>query len=99
MASEAGLTVDHEGFRQLMAEQRERAKADAKSKKGQHADTGVYRGILDANGPTEWLAYETLSPESSPLALVSGGAAVSSLGNGKVEIGQASCRDRVCQYG
>ncbi|HEY9563926.1 MAG TPA: alanine--tRNA ligase, partial [Nocardioides sp.] len=84
MASEAGLTVDHEGFRQLMAEQRERAKADAKSKKGQHADTGVYRGILDANGPTEWLAYETLSTESSPLALVSGGAAVSSLGNGEV---------------
>src|SRR5690606_20823278 len=47
MASEAGLEVDHEGFRQLMAEQRERAKADAKAKKGGHADTTIYRGILD----------------------------------------------------
>ena len=53
MAGEAGLSVDEEGFRSLMREQRERAKADARAKKGQHADTGVYRGILDAHGPTE----------------------------------------------
>ncbi|KAA1415314.1 alanine--tRNA ligase [Nocardioides humilatus] len=84
MASEAGLTVDEPGFRQLMAEQRERAKADAKSKKGQHADTSVYRGILDANGPTEWLAYETLETESRTLALLREGAAVRSLANGEV---------------
>ncbi len=74
MASEAGLSVDEDGFRALMAEQRERAKADARSKKGQHADTGVYRGILDAHGPTDWLAYETLETESRVLALLSGGA-------------------------
>ncbi|PWN03048.1 alanine--tRNA ligase [Nocardioides silvaticus] len=84
MASEAGLTVDEDGFRQLMAEQRERAKADARAKKGQHADTSVYRGILDANGPTEWLAYETLETESRPLALLKEGAAVSSLANGEI---------------
>lgn len=84
MASEAGLSVDEDGFRRLMAEQRDRAKADAKSKKGQHADTSVYRGILDANGPTEWLAYETLTTESRPLALLSGGAPVPVLGNGEI---------------
>ena len=84
MAAEAGLSVDEEGFRSLMAEQRERAKADAKSKKGQHADLSVYRGILDENGPTTWLAYETLSTESAPIALLSGGAPVASLGNGEV---------------
>jgi len=84
MASEAGLTVDEDGFRRLMAEQRDRAKADAKSKKGQHADTSVYRGILDANGPTEWLAYETLTTESMPLALLAGGAPVSALGEGEI---------------
>ena len=84
MASEAGLSVDEAGFRSLMAEQRERAKADAKSKKGQHADTGVYRGILDEHGPTEWLAYETLSTESRALALLSGGGAASVLGNGEI---------------
>ena len=39
MAAEQGLSVDEPGFRGLMAEQRDRAKADARSKKGQHADT------------------------------------------------------------
>ncbi|GEP34068.1 alanine--tRNA ligase [Nocardioides szechwanensis] len=75
MASEAGLKVDEEGFRNLMAEQRERAKADARAKKGQHADTSVYRSILDEHGPTEWLAYETLQTESTPLRLLKGGSA------------------------
>ncbi len=84
MAAEAGLSVDEPGFRQLMTEQRERAKADARAKKGQHADTGVYRGILDANGPTEWLAYETLETESKPLALLREGAAVSALASGEI---------------
>ena len=84
MASEAGLSVDESGFRSLMTEQRERAKADAKSKKGQHADLSVYRGILDANGPTEWLAYETLTTESAPVALLSGGKPTDVLGNGEV---------------
>ncbi len=84
MASEAGLTVDEEGFRSLMSEQRARAKADAKSKKGQHADTHVYREILDAHGPTEWLAYETLETESAPLALLREGASVPVLGAGEV---------------
>ncbi|MDN4175435.1 alanine--tRNA ligase [Nocardioides sp. SOB77] len=84
MASEAGLSVDEEGFRALMTEQRERAKADARAKKGQHADTGVYRGILDAHGPTEWLAYETLETESRTLALLAGGAPARSLAAGEV---------------
>ncbi|GEP38503.1 alanine--tRNA ligase [Nocardioides psychrotolerans] len=84
MASEAGLTVDEAGFRALMVEQRERAKADARSKKGQHADTTVYRGILDAHGPTEWLAYETDQTESSALALLVGGAPARSLAQGEI---------------
>ncbi|MCD4534983.1 alanine--tRNA ligase [Nocardioides sp. cx-169] len=84
MASEAGLSVDEAGFRALMTEQRERAKADARAKKGQHADTTVYRGILDAHGPTEWLAYETDETESSALALLTGGAPATSLAQGEV---------------
>lgn len=84
MASEAGLAVDEVGFRGLMAEQRERAKADARSKKGGHADTSLYRGILDAHGPTEWLAHETLQTESRALALLSGGAAARVLSPGDV---------------
>ncbi|MEQ6901228.1 alanine--tRNA ligase [Nocardioides sp. YIM 152588] len=84
MAAEAGLEVDEGGFRQLMTEQRERAKADARAKKGQHADTGVYRGILDATGPTQWLAYETLETESKPLALLKEGASVPVLAGGEI---------------
>ncbi len=84
MAAENGLTVDEDGFRRLMAEQRDRAKADARSKKGQHADTSVYRGILDANGPTEWLAYETLTTESKPLALLAAGESVAALHQGEI---------------
>src|SRR5581483_1030204 len=84
MAAEADLTVDEAGFRSLMAEQRERAKADANAKKGQHADLSVYRGILDANGPTEWLAYETLTTESSPVAVLAGGKPAAVLANGEV---------------
>ncbi|MDP2774403.1 MAG: alanine--tRNA ligase [Nocardioides sp.] len=84
MASEAGLSVDEEGFRALMAEQRERAKADARAKKGQHADTTVYRTILDEHGPTDWLAYETLQTESTPLRLLQGGNVSKVLGPGDV---------------
>ncbi len=84
MAAEQGLAVDEPGFRALMAEQRERAKADARAKKGSHGDTGAYRGILDEFGPTEWLAYERLETESRPLALLSGGAAAPRLAEGEI---------------
>ncbi len=76
MASEQGLSVDEDGFRALMSEQRSRAKADAKSKKGSHADTTVYRGVLDAGGPTDWQAYTTLDTESRTLALIQEGQGV-----------------------
>jgi len=84
MAAEQGLSVDTEGFKALMAEQRARAKADAKSKKGQHADTSVYREALDTNGPTDWQAYTTLNTESRVLGLLAGGEAVPALGAGTV---------------
>ena len=84
MAAEQGLQVDEQGFRGLMAEQRERAKADARAKKGGHGDTAAYRGIFDEFGPTEWLAYETLETESRPLAMLSGGAPVQRLAEGEV---------------
>ncbi|WP_206444108.1 alanine--tRNA ligase [Nocardioides turkmenicus] len=80
MAAEAGLEVDEAGFRGLMTEQRERAKADARAKKGQHADLTVYRGILDSNGPTDWQAYTTLDTESKPVALLREGKPVDVLG-------------------
>lgn len=84
MAAEQGLSVDEQGFRSLMAEQKARAKADAKAKKGQHADTTVYRETLDASGPTDWLAYTALTTESLVVAVLSEGRSGSVLGSGQV---------------
>jgi len=84
MAAEQGLSVDEDGFRALMAEQRARAKADAKAKKGAHADTSLYRETLDAHGPTDWRAYTTLNTESRVLAIYSGGASAPAVGAGQV---------------
>ena len=42
MAEEAGVDVDQNKFVQLMQEQRERARKDAKAKKTGHADTSLY---------------------------------------------------------
>ncbi|WP_329130104.1 alanine--tRNA ligase [Streptomyces sp. NBC_01476] len=57
MASEQGLSVDEEGFRRLMKEQRERAKADARAKKTGHADLSAYREVADRAGGTEFTGY------------------------------------------
>ncbi|GAB3537415.1 alanine--tRNA ligase-related protein, partial [Phytohabitans suffuscus] len=52
-----------------MADQRARAKADARARKTGHADLSAYRVIVDRHGPTRWLAYDTLTTDSAVLAL------------------------------
>ncbi len=52
MAAEKGIAVDEDGFRRLMAEQRDRAKADSRARKAGLADTTVYRDVMDAAGVT-----------------------------------------------
>ncbi|WP_084032540.1 alanine--tRNA ligase [Mycobacterium avium subsp. hominissuis] len=68
MASEAGLQVDEVGFRELMAEQRRRAKADAAARKHAHADLTAYRELVDA-GPTEFTGVDELSSEARILGI------------------------------
>ncbi|EHI13481.1 alanine--tRNA ligase [Mycolicibacterium thermoresistibile] len=68
MAAEAGLSVDEEGFRTLMAEQRERAKADAAARKQAHADLSAYRELVDA-GPTEFTGFDELTSEAKILGI------------------------------
>ncbi|MBJ8337400.1 alanine--tRNA ligase [Antrihabitans sp. YC3-6] len=75
MAAEAGLTVDEDGFRSLMAEQRKRAKEDAQSRKHAHADLSVYKELVD-RGPTEFTGFSELTTEANVLALISGGVRV-----------------------
>ncbi|MGH3430032.1 MAG: alanine--tRNA ligase, partial [Mycobacteriales bacterium] len=84
MAAEQQLSVDQEGFRALMAEQRARAKADATARKTGHGDTAVFRSVLDESGPTRWLAYETLETDSRVLALLRDGRPVTSARAGDV---------------
>jgi alanyl-tRNA synthetase len=64
MAREQGLGVDEVGFRKLMNEQRDRAKADAKAKKSGHTDLTEYRAIIDKSGATKFVGYENFSAEA-----------------------------------
>ncbi|WP_405782402.1 alanine--tRNA ligase [Streptomyces sp. NBC_00859] len=70
MAAEQGVSVDEDGFRRLMKEQRERAKADARSKKTGHADLSAYRAVADASGATEFTGYTTTEGESTIVGLL-----------------------------
>jgi alanyl-tRNA synthetase len=70
MAAEQGVTVDEAGFRALMTEQRERARADARAKRTGSVDVLAYRRLLSEFGPTDWRAYDTLHTESRVLGVV-----------------------------
>ena len=66
MAAEQGLSVDEEGFRRLMTEQRDRAKADAKAKKGAHVDASAYREVADSMGrAVEFTGYDEVVSEGA----------------------------------
>ncbi|MFZ4123050.1 MAG: alanine--tRNA ligase [Candidatus Planktophila sp.] len=82
MAREEGLEVDEDGFRRLMKEQRDRAKADSKAKKSGHTDVSVYREIADSHGLTSFVGYTHLESESVIKALVSDGVSVQSAKSG-----------------
>ncbi len=68
MAAEAGLSVDEQGFRTLMAEQRQRAKADAAARKQAHTDLSAYRELVDS-GPTEFTGFDELSTDARILGI------------------------------
>ena len=68
MAAEAGLSVDEAGFLGLMAEQRQRAKADAAARKQAHSDLSAYRELVDA-GPTEFTGFDELVSEATILGI------------------------------
>jgi len=77
MAAEQGVVVDEPGFRRLMAEQRDRAKADARSKKSAHGDTGVYRRVADSLGrDVEFTGYDEVVSEGRVAGIIRDGANV-----------------------
>jgi alanyl-tRNA synthetase len=72
IAAESDLEVDIEAFRELMAKQRERARA-ARSVAADAAAGQAATSLLDERGATEFLGYEDLAAEAQLLALVAGG--------------------------
>ncbi len=82
MAAEQGLSVDEAGFRALMAEQRDRAKADARGKKSAGVDTSAYRALLTAAGTTTFTGYDEVSSEAVLRGLLVDGAVAEAAGQG-----------------
>jgi alanyl-tRNA synthetase len=83
IAEEAGLTVDRASFDALMQEQRARAKADARARKRQLADTSVYRE-LRSRGETVFTGYTDLETESTVLGILIDGISVDRAGVGQI---------------
>jgi alanyl-tRNA synthetase len=81
MASEAGLSVDESGFRELMDEQRKRAKADAAARKHAHEDLTAYRELVDA-GPTEFTGFDELTSQATILGIFVDGKRVPVVAHG-----------------
>ena len=87
MAAEQGLSVDEDGFRRLMKEQRDRAKADARAKKSGHADLSAYREVADAAGPTHFTGYHSTENEATVVGLLVNGATAPAAAEGdEVEV-------------
>ena len=83
IAEENGLTVDRNGFTELMLEQKTRAKEDAKSKKVGGAGLQVYSEFR-SKGETQFLGYESLETEGLILGLIRGGEVEPSLTEGEI---------------
>ena len=83
IAEEAGLTVDRDGFKALMAEQRDRAKADAREKKLGGTDLSVYSDFR-ARGVTKFTGYEALETEARVLGLIVDGSDAKSAAEGQI---------------
>ena len=82
MASEHGLSIDGDGFKRLMKEQKDRAKQDARAKKSGHTDLSVYRAVIDSAGLTHFLGYRDLNSEATITALIKDGQSISEAQHG-----------------
>ncbi|MFR0557034.1 alanine--tRNA ligase [Pseudoscardovia radai] len=84
MAAEEGVKVDEAKFRELMAEQKSRARADALKKRG-NVDVSVYDEIKKSlTAPLEFVGYTTFSTRSTVLGIVKEG-------EGAVPVAVAPC--------
>ncbi|NLA66441.1 MAG: alanine--tRNA ligase [Leucobacter sp.] len=83
IVEDAGMNVDRDVFAKLMQEQKDRAKADAKAKKGQRADLSVYKELRGL-GETAFVGYDELNYESRVLGIVVDGQPATAAHEGQV---------------
>ena len=69
MAGEQGFTLDEDGFKSAMNEQRERARASSKQKKSALAGD-IYTEIENESGATNFTGYERVTDSAKILALI-----------------------------
>jgi alanyl-tRNA synthetase len=87
MAAEQGVSVDEDGFRRLMQEQRDRAKKDALEKKTGNLDVSVLGELLERSGGVDFTGYHDVTAEARLVGLLVGGANVAAAGEGtEVEV-------------
>ena len=82
MAAEQGLQVDEAGFRTLMQEQRDRAKADSQARRTRGADTSAYRTLRDSAGPSAFTGYAEVRTEAVLRGLLVDGEVVAAAPQG-----------------
>ena len=79
MAAEQGVRVDEKGFRALMQEQKDRARADAMSKKTGLVDASHYTALLEkAGGHVPFLGYTQTAAEARVIGILVDGQPVPS---------------------
>ncbi|MDU3275036.1 alanine--tRNA ligase, partial [Varibaculum cambriense] len=77
MASEHGIQVDREKFTQLMQEQKNRAREDARAKKTGHVDARIYHELeADLGHEVEFVGYTEDSCNAKVIGLLADGQAV-----------------------
>ncbi len=83
VAEENGLSVDRDGFTALMAEQKARAKQDAREKKLGGVDLSVYSSVR-ALGETKFTGYQELETSARVVGILADGALAKSATSGTV---------------
>lgn len=86
VAGEAGFTVDEQGFKAAMEEQRERARSAREEHGFGDAAADVFKAVREELGLPEFSGYSSLQEETTVLAIVKDGQIVRELNPG--EIGQ-----------
>ena len=83
LAEENGLSIDEDGFRALMDEQRRRAREARGNISGWDSDS---KALLEGLSATEFLGYEATECEGKVLAIFADGESVSEISEGECSV-------------